>query len=197
MQPNIFAKVGTKWWIVIGIALAAIVMTLFAMGRPPICACGSVKLWHGVVQSSENSQHIADWYTFSHIIHGFIFYGLGWLILRNQSLGLKLLLAVMIEGAWEIMENSPMIIDRYRAATVSYGYEGDSILNSFFDIIWMICGILFAGWSRIKAWWVVAIAIVFELMTLATIRDNLTLNVWMLIAPNDTIRGWQAGAPFQ
>lgn len=197
MKQRIFASLGKKWVIAIGVLLIAFVVTLVLMNRPPICACGSVKLWHGVVQSSENSQHIADWYTFSHIIHGFIFYGLGWLFLKNRSLGLRLLLAVLVEGAWELLENSPVIIDRYRAATISYGYEGDSILNSFFDVIWMIAGFLFAAWDKIKAWWVVAIAIAFELMTLATIRDNLTLNVWMLVAPNDAIREWQAGAPFQ
>lgn len=197
MKQGIFASLGKKWVIAIGVLLIAFVVTLVLMNRPPICACGSVKLWHGVVQSSENSQHIADWYTFSHIIHGFIFYGLGWLFLKNRSLGLRLLLAVLLEGAWELLENSPVIIDRYRAATISYGYEGDSILNSFFDVIWMIAGFLFAAWDKIKAWWVVAIAIAFELMTLATIRDNLTLNVWMLVAPNDAIREWQAGAPFQ
>lgn len=197
MKQGIFVSLGKKWVIAIGILLIAFVVTLVLMNRPPICACGSIKLWHGVVQSSENSQHIADWYTFSHIIHGFIFYGIGWLFLKNKSLGLRLLLAVLIEGAWELLENSPVIIDRYRAATISYGYEGDSILNSFFDVVWMIAGFLFAAWNKIKAWWVVAIAIAFELMTLATIRDNLTLNVWMLVAPNNAIREWQAGAPFQ
>lgn len=197
MKQGIFASLGKKWLIAIGVLLIAFVITLVLMNRPPICACGSIKLWHGVVQSSENSQHIADWYTFSHIIHGFIFYGIGWLFLKNKSLGLRLLLAVLIEGGWELLENSPVIIDRYRAATISYGYEGDSILNSFFDVVWMIAGFLFAAWDKIKAWWVVAIAIAFELMTLATIRDNLTLNVWMLVAPNDAIREWQAGAPFQ
>lgn len=197
MQGTIFGNIGKKWWLAIGVTLIAFITTLIMMDRPPICACGTVKLWHGVVQSSENSQHIADWYTFSHIIHGFIFYGLGWLFLRNHSLGLRLLLAILIEGGWELLENSPVIIDRYRAATISYGYEGDSILNSFFDIIWMIGGFLFAASKRIKTWWVIALAIGFELMALATIRDNLTLNVWMLVAPNDIIREWQAGAPFQ
>lgn len=190
-------RIGKRWWLAIAAALAAFILIMLAMGRPPICTCGTIKLWHGVVQSSENSQHIADWYTFSHIIHGFIFYGLGWLLLRNTSLGLRLLLAVLVEGGWELLENSPMIIDRYREATISYGYSGDSLLNSFFDIIWMIAGFLFAAWERIRAWWVVAIAVAFELMTLATIRDNLTLNVWMLLAPSEAIHDWQGGAPFQ
>lgn len=197
MTHSILSRIGRNWLIAIGIALVVIVGILVAMNRPPICTCGTIKLWHGVVQSSENSQHISDWYTFSHIIHGFIFYGLGWVFLRDRSLGLRLLLAVFIEGAWEIMENSPMIIDRYREATVSFGYSGDSILNSFFDIVWMIGGFIFAAWSRVKTWWIVALTIAFELMTLATIRDNLTLNVWMLVAPNDAIREWQSGAPFQ
>lgn len=196
-MQSVLTKISKPWWLAIAGALLTFVGIMLAMGRPPICTCGTVKLWHGVVQSSENSQHIADWYTFSHIIHGFIFYGLGWLALKNKSLGLRLLVAVLIEGGWELLENSPVIIDRYREATISYGYSGDSLLNSFFDIIWMMAGFLFAAWERIKTWWVVALAIAFELMTLATIRDNLTLNVWMLVAPNEAIRDWQAGAPFQ
>lgn len=195
MVSTTFARVSRNGWIAIALLLAAFVATLLAMDRPPICECGTIRLWQGVVQSSENSQQISDWYTFSHIIHGFIFYGLTWLVFREWSLGFRLVLALLVEGGWEILENSPIIIDRYRAVTMAFGYSGDSILNSFMDVIWMIGGFLFAAWSRIKAWWVVAIALAFELMTLATIRDNLTLNVWMLVAPNDAIRQWQAGAP--
>ncbi len=196
-MQDVMRRIGKGWWLATGAALLAFIGIMLAMGRPPICTCGTVKLWHGIVQSSENSQHIADWYTFSHIIHGFIFYGIGWLLLKNRPLGLRLLLAVLVEGGWELLENSPVIIERYREATISYGYSGDSLLNSFFDIIWMIAGFLFAASKRIKVWWVVGIAVAFELMTLATIRDNLTLNIWMLVAPNEAIRDWQASAPFQ
>src|SRR5258706_2365968 len=154
---------------------------LFAMHRPPICPCGTVKLWWGVVQSAENSQHFADWYSFSHVIHGLLFYAAAHLLWRRWQLfdgaptRWALPIAVAIEASWELLENSPLIIDRYRAVTLSWGYSGDSILNSMSDIGFMALGFWLA--SRLPAWASVVLGIAFELFTLVMIRDNLTLNV--------------------
>lgn len=181
----------SKFSVLIAALLTAIfIAILFAMGRPPICACGEVKLLHLVVQSAENSQHIADWYTPSHIIHGFIFFGLGRLLLKRWPLGLALCAAILVEGAWEILENSPIIIDRYREVTISWGYAGDSIVNSVADLGWMIFGFFLA--SRLPWKVTLALALLFEVFTAWMIRDNLILNVLMLVAPIEAVKDWQA-----
>ena len=185
-----------------GLALAlamwlAIGAILLAMGRVPICTCGSVKLWWGTVQSAENSQQIADWYSFSHVIHGLLFYFFAhvlwrrWKLLGGKPASWALPIAILFEGFWELLENSPLIIDRYRAVTVSFGYEGDAVINSLSDIGFMALGFWIASKLPWKA--SLAMAIALELFTLYMIRDNLTLNVLMLVWPLEAVRTWQAG----
>ena len=176
----------------LAVAVGIVVLTaavLLWMGRAPICDCGYVKLWHGETVSSENSQHIADWYTPSHILHGLVFYAFLWLILRRASLGSRLVIATTIEAAWEIAENTDTIIDRYREATIALDYYGDSVVNSVADIAWMWVG--FALARVLPVWVSVLLFIAAELFVGWMIRDGLTLNVIMLLSPQDWIKEWQ------
>lgn len=172
------------------LVVAGAAAILWLMGRPLTYRGGLIELWGPA--GAKQSQMLLDWYSASHIVHGFLFYAVLHLAAKRWKPGERLLAATLVEAAWEIVENSPVIIDRYREATIALGYRGDTVLNSVSDIFMMIAGFLVA--ARVPVWASAMIVLVLELVPLAIIRDNLTLNVWMLLAPNDAIRGWQAGA---
>lgn len=170
------------------ILVAAVV--LLAMGRNPICTCGTVEMWVGGRDSPKTSQMLADWYSFSHIVHGLLFYAALWLIARRWPVEWRFITALIIEAAWEITENTPMVIDRYREATAALGYTGDSVINSVSDILMMVLGFLVA--RKLPVWASIVLVLALELGPLYVIRDNLTLNVWMLLWPDKAIAAWQA-----
>ena len=185
-------RLSLPWAIAIALLIVALAAgVLLWMGRIPMCKCGYIKLWHGNRADSQTSQHLTDWYTYSHVLHGIIFYWLLSIFARGHlSVGARLVIAMVIEGAWEIFENTPFIINRYRDQTISRDYYGDSIINSVGDMLAMVVGFLLA--ARLPAWVTVFVLIATEVLLLALIRDNLTLNIIMLIHPVEAIKQWQA-----
>jgi hypothetical protein len=178
--------------ILVAIAIVALAATIeLGMGRVPYCKCGYVKLWHGVVMSSENSQHLTDWYTPSHVIHGILFYALFWLVARRMPVATRLVMAMALEAAWEVLENTPLVINRYREATIALDYYEDSVINSVADIAAMAAGFWLASAAPIAL--SVGFVVLMELFVGYMIRDNLTLNIIMLLYPLDAIKRWQGG----
>ena len=183
-------------WVTIAIIILVIIFTALIehyLGRILICKCNYVMLWYNNANGSGNSQHIFDWYSLSHVVHGILFFALLWLFARKLPVKTRLILAVVIECAWEIFENSPFLIDRYRTATFALDYYGDSIINSIFDVFSMMIGFLLA--YRLKKWQSIVLIIILEIFVFFMIRDNLTLNIINLTYPIESIKNFQAAAP--
>lgn len=173
-------------FVILGLAAAI----LLAMGRNPLCTCGTLTFWVGERDSPMTSQMLADWYSLSHVVHGFLFYLLMWLGARRWPVGRRFLAALVAEAAWEVTENTPWVIDRYRATTAALGYTGDSIINSLSDMAMMALGFFLARKLRLGP--AILVVLALEVFPLFTIRDNLTLNVWQLIVPSETLQAWQS-----
>jgi hypothetical protein len=178
---------------VLAIAILCVAAAIeLALGRHPICTCGTIDLWVGERDSPKTSQMLADWYSLSHIVHGLLFYAALWVVARRWPVQWRFLAAMLVEASWEVTENTPWIINRYRATTAALGYTGDSILNSMSDILMMVLGFVLA--RKLPLWAAVLLLVALEVIPLFVIRDNLTLNVWSLIAPSKALQAWQAGA---
>jgi hypothetical protein len=187
-----YERVSVGTCLLVGAALIAVqALVLFAMGRAPICTCGYVKLWGGIASGPEISQHLTDWYTYSHVIHGIGFYFVLWLIAPRAPVVIRFILALGLEVSWEIFENTAFIIERYRQTAIAQGYFGDSIVNSVSDTVASAFG--FALARMLPVWGIVALAISVEMFTAYMIHDNLTLNIIQLIHPTEAISHWQSG----
>lgn len=184
-----FEKRYLPHWIT-GLTILSAVIVLHLMGRVPICTCGYVKIWHGQTMSAENSQHIMDWYTPSHLLHGLLFYAILFAVAAKLSLAARMAVATVIEAGWEILENTNAIIEHYRAVTISLDYFGDSVVNSTADIFAMLLGFWLA--RHLPVWLSVFIVLGFEALTIYFIRDGLALNIIMLLYPLDVIKEWQS-----
>jgi hypothetical protein len=178
-------------WLFAFLIIAATAVTLLAMGRNPVCTCGSIDLWVGARDSPKTSQMLADWYSLSHVVHGLLFYAALWLVAQRWPIEWRFIAALLIEAGWEVAENTPAVIDRYRATTAALGYTGDSVINSLSDILMMALGFLAA--RKLPLWAALLLLVALEVTPLFAIRDNFTLNVWALIAPNQALQAWQAG----
>ena len=180
----------TPYLLALGLAVAAgLVMIL--MGRNLICPCGDVLIWGGNTPTEQSSQHLTDWYTPSHLLHGLLFYAALWLVARRMPVGWRFLIAMAVECAWEVVENTEWVISRYRDYTVSFDYNGDAVINAMVDIAAMALGFWLA--HRLPVWASVAVVIGFEALTMTLIRDGLALNVLMLVWPLDSVLQWQQG----
>jgi hypothetical protein len=178
-------------WLALAVILSGAAYQLRSQGRLWVCACGYFLLWSGNIWSSDNSQHLLDPYSFTHLLHGFLFWWLLAWAAPRLSIVWRLTLAVTIEALWEVFENSNFVIQRYREATLALGYQGDTIINSLGDILLCALGFLLArwlGWRRSLLLFVLT-----ELVLLLWIRDSLILNILMLIYPLDGIKEWQMG----
>jgi hypothetical protein len=184
------SRVGLCLFLVVG-SIALQVVGLAAIGHPFICTCGYVQLWLADPAGPETSQHLTDWYTFTHIIHGIGFYFLIWLVAPRTPFAIRLAFAVGLEAAWEIIENMPFIMDRYRQSALARGYFGDSVVNSVFDTMATALGFVLA--RTLPVWCSIALVIALELFLGYMIRDNFTLNIIQLIYPNEIISNWQMG----
>jgi hypothetical protein len=192
-MTDLLTKRGTMWGPVVtmGIVAGVMVILLNLSGRVWWCSCGHwwISTWD--VNSQHNSQHLIDWYAFSHFLHGVIFFGMLWPVRNKIGIWWRAVIAIVIEAGWELLENSPMVIDRYRQ-TMAQGYSGDSILNSISDLVLCLMGFYVA--MKVKWWVSVLLFVVFEVGVMLFIRDNLTLNVIMLLHPFEAIKRWQTGA---
>ena len=177
-------------WLLALLILVAAAAAELAMGRTPICTCGEIELWVGARDSAKTSQMLVDWYSLSHVVHGLLLYALLWLVARRWTVEWRFLTGTLLEAAWEVTENTPFVIDRYRATTAAIGYTGDSIVNSMSDILMMAFGFLVA--RKLPVWATIMLLIVLEIVPLLVIRDNLTLNIVNLLAPNPALQAWQA-----
>jgi hypothetical protein len=177
-------------WIPVTVGIVALQgLILLAMGHPLICTCGHVEFWHGNPSGPETSQHLTDWYSYTHVVHGLGLYLLLSLLAPRMPFGLRLALAIGLEAAWEVVENTPFIMERYRQSALARGYFGDSVINSVFDTLATVLGFVLA--RVLLAWWAVGLVLAIELFLGYMIRDNLTLNIIQLVHPSEAISHWQ------